>query len=476
MQNGRMLTIATLDGSPPMAVTDSLVSVAGISWSGNDTLILDGRGASPFVRVAASAHARPELLTALDSSFAELDQYYPEVLPGGDVLYQMNRQGSPTAIAVLDPLSGARQVIVEAGRRPRYAAGYLLYITHDGMLMAAPFDYKRKVVTSVAIVVGTGLATTPLGADFAVSESGTLVFIASTEGSTENELVWASRQGNVAQLDSSWRGQLAEPALSPDGTSLAVTVGSSSGNSDVWTRSLRSNVPLRVSMQEGRNRSPYWTRDGKFLLYASSGSTHAIIENLTDGTLAPKRRVQSRRAIDEITATPDGEWVVFSEGGFSNPRLYAHRRGDSAATRLFNEETPQRQPALSPDGRFLAFTIFDGQLSKAYVSPFPNHGGMKWQVSPKPAWSPVWSNSGRELFFRDLVAGTLVAVPVTSENSFSVGVPKVLFAAPGDARYTVSGDDSRFLMVRPAGTGAVSRPRLTMIENWVGALAQTKRP
>jgi Tol biopolymer transport system component len=255
---------------------------------------------------------------------------------------------------------------------------------------------------------------------------------------------------------------------------LAVTVRGGGGVSDVWIKSLNSDVRLRVSMQVGQNRAPTWTRDGKHLLYASSGTTHAITESSTDGSAAPRRRVESRRAIDVITATPDGEWVVFSEGAFASPRLYAHRRGDSVATRVFTEETPQIQPALSPDGRYLAYAIFDGQLSKAYVSPFPNHGGMKWQVSPNPALHPVWSNSGHELFFRDLVAGTLMAVSVTTGSTFSVGVPRVLFATPGDARYAVANDDSRFLMVRPARNKASSQPRITMIENWPALLAASK--
>jgi serine/threonine-protein kinase len=474
MQNGRTLMIATLDGSAPITVTDSLVSVTGMSWSGNDTLIVDGRGASPLVRVGAHAGAHPEFIAPLDSSLGEIEQFLPEVLPSGEVLYVMGRRGFSASIALLDPRSGERRVIVEGARSPRFAAGYLLYVTPDGTLMAVSFDPRRRTVSGTPVVVGVGLSRNLYTVDVAVAGNGTLAFVATNEGISDQELTWVTRQGKVEVFDTSWRGTLTDPSLSPDGTRLAV-----SDADDIWIRSLTSGARTRVSLQGGRNRFPLWTRDGKHLLYVSAGPVYAVIENPADGSVAPTRRVESRTeigALGGIAATPDGEWLVYSLGGFSNPRLYAHRRGDSSSRRVLAEESPQMSPAFSPDGRFLAYTQFEGRLSTTYVMPFPNTDGRKWQVSPNPGLLPVWSNSGREIFYRDMVAGTLVAVPVTTGTSFSVGAPKVLFPVQGESTpYSVSRDDSRFLMVRPTGE-AVVRNRLTIIENWVSGLSQTSRP
>ena len=65
---------------------------------------------------------------------------------------------------------------------------------------------------------------------------------------------------------------------------------------------------------------------------------------------------------------------------------------------------------------------------------------------------PVWSHSGRELFYRngdgDLVAADVVTVP-----TFSVTRQQVLFSAIGyssnvfDPQFDISRDDQRFLMI-----------------------------
>jgi serine/threonine-protein kinase len=476
IQNAITLMVASLDGSPPIAVTDSLAGLSGIAWAGNDTLITDGRGSTALVRVAARARARPEYLAPLDSASGEVDQVYPEVLPGGAVLYTMQR-GASHAVAVLDPRTGARRVLVENARRPRYAEGRLLYVTSDGTLMAVPFDPRRQEVNGTPAVVGDGLPTALIAVDVAVSASGTLAFVASPDAGTERELVWIARDGREEMLDTTWRAPLSDPALSPDGTRLAVSDGSVMGsfdNSDIWIKPLRSEGRLRLSAQGGRNRYPVWTRDGRSLLYVSSGATNAIIENPADGRIAPVRRVESREPITVLTATPDGEWVVYVRGTGSVTRIYAHKRGDSVSTAIVGGEGRQLSPALSPDGGYLAYVNNDGRMPMVYVAPFPNPGDVRWLVSPGAGTEPVWSNSGKELFYLDRTANMLVAVPVNTASGFSIGTPKPLFPFIGATRFTVARDDSRFLIVRPLGA-ATARNRLTMVENWVDGLPPASR-
>jgi Tol biopolymer transport system component len=480
IQNARMLTIASLDGNPPVAVTDSLIGLSGIAWLGNDTLIVDGRGSTPLVRVAARARARPEYLAPLDSSLGETDQIFPEVIPGGAVLYNTSRPGAPHAVAVLDPRSGTRRVLVESARRPRYADGHLVYATSEGALMAAPFDVRNQQLEGPPVVLSTGMPTALLAIDIAASGSGTLAFVTSPEAGIERELIWVSRDGKVELADSTWRAPFTDPAISPDGTRLAISDGSTVGTreeGDVWIKPLRSGGRLRLSVHGGRNRFPAWTRDGRLLFYVSHGLKSAIIENPADGSIAATRRLESTiEDFGAVTATPDGEQIIFQRGAGSDARLYSHRRGDSTSARVFAEESRQLAPALSPDGRYLAFVINDGRVSQVYVAPFPNPGNVKWLVSPGAGVEPVWSNSGKELYYRDPVANTLVVVPVNIAGAFSVGAPNVLFPAPGTARFSVSHDDKRFLMVRPVGAGIVSRNRLTMFENWVQGLSSPARP
>jgi len=131
-------------------------------------------------------------------------------------------------------------------------------------------------------------------------------------------------------------------------------------------------------------------------------------------------------------------------------------------------EFEEYSPALSPDGRWLAYASDESRRSEVYVRPFPGAGTAKWQVSREGGTEPVWAHSGRELFYRN-AAGDLVAADVAPGPSFRVASERVLFPAReyvSDARdrnYTVSPDDRSFLFVRPQA-GASSQ--LVVVLNW----------
>ena len=82
---------------------------------------------------------------------------------------------------------------------------------------------------------------------------------------------------------------------------------------------------------------------------------------------------------------------------------------------------------------------------------------------------PLWSHSGRELFFRD-GRGNLVAVASRSTSTFALGGTTVLFPAGAFSffgrhrQYDVSPDDKLFLMIR--SIGEAGRSRLIVVDNW----------
>ena len=56
-------------------------------------------------------------------------------------------------------------------------------------------------------------------------------------------------------------------------------------------------------------------------------------------------------------------------------------------------------PALSPDGRWLAYASNESGAFEIYVRPFPETSSAKWQVSTAGGGEPTWSRTGRELFY-----------------------------------------------------------------------------
>lgn len=86
----------------------------------------------------------------------------------------------------------------------------------------------------------------------------------------------------------------------------------------------------------------------------------------------------------------------------------------------------ERNARLSPDGRWMAYAFRERGRTDVYVQPFPATGA-KWQVSPGGGSYPVWSASGRELFYQSSDQ-KVVGVDVTAGASgFAVGSPHVVF-------------------------------------------------
>ena len=154
---------------------------------------------------------------------------------------------------------------------------------------------------------------------------------------------------------------------------------------------------------------------------------------------------------------------------FGNTTLALRPGQDAEPVPLLVTEFSERMPRLSPDGRWLAYASNETGSFEIYVVPFPNAGDAKWAVSTSGGEEPVWSHSGRELFYRNGL-GEMVTVPVETEPTFAAGQPEVLFSATEfrssatHQNYDVTPDDNRFIMVRQ--TDEVAANRLIWVQNF----------
>jgi hypothetical protein len=107
-------------------------------------------------------------------------------------------------------------------------------------------------------------------------------------------------------------------------------------------------------------------------------------------------------------------------------------------------------PALSPDGKWLAYQSDETGRMEVNVRPYPGPGA-RVPVSLNGGTEPVWAHSGRELFFR--TGDSLMAAAVAPAPSFAVTGRRRLFTGScvsGDAyrEYDVAPDDQHFVMLR----------------------------
>ena len=120
---------------------------------------------------------------------------------------------------------------------------------------------------------------------------------------------------------------------------------------------------------------------------------------------------------------------------------------------LFQATGVERNPAIAPSGRFIAYNSDESGRSEVYVRPFPTAGSRKWPISTDGGAGPVWTRGGSELVYQDS-QGRMMAVAVRSDgNEAEFSKPEPLFKiGPGDnsgldRSWDVTADGERFLFV-----------------------------
>ena len=74
--------------------------------------------------------------------------------------------------------------------------------------------------------------------------------------------------------------------------------------------------------------------------------------------------------------------------------------GDRVLTVLLDDDWNERGAALSPDGRWLAYTSNETGRGEVYVRPFPDVDAGRWQISTDGGEWPLWNPAADELFYR----------------------------------------------------------------------------
>jgi len=118
-------------------------------------------------------------------------------------------------------------------------------------------------------------------------------------------------------------------------------------------------------------------------------------------------------------------------------------------------------PAISPDGKWVAYLSNDTGQYEVYIKPFPSGEG-KWQASTTGSDAlGGWRGDGKELYFISM-EGKVTAVEVQEKRAgLELGTPQELFQA-------TTADGKRFL-INGTTAQAASQP-LTLVTNWAADL------
>ena len=473
IRNGRTVRILSLEGGPPLTLSDSINSSGG-DWGTDGYVYIEVD--SGLARIRATGGPL-EPIYKFSAERRDIGAEWPNALPGGHgLIFRLRRAGqAPSEFDIMGmtlPHGEARPLI--RGIYARYAAsGHLLVITADGKLLAVPFDPVKVALTGSPVALLEGVRSGPFEVDLAVSATGTLVY-ASGGSSGLTRAFWVGRDGAASPVDSTWdpQGTISSVALSRDGKTLAVGLLRGAAQ-DIWVKQLPTGPFSRITFGDSAHFRASWSADGRSLIYITDRGTGGGLPYITraDGTGPSRALLSSPFNFVHVVQSLDGRWLLLRRGlsEVGNGDIYGLKAGDSALVPLLTSPAREASPALSPDGRWLAYESDESGTNEVYVRPFPDVGSGRWQVSLSGGNSPLWAHSGRELFY---VNGRqeMVSIEVRPGATFTVGEPRVLFPAtsynitPTYALYDVAPDDRHFLMVR--GVAAEAQTELILTENW----------
>jgi serine/threonine protein kinase/Tol biopolymer transport system component len=468
---GGKLKKVDISGGPPQTICDTPTGSDG-SWSPAGTILFDGQDADPIWEVPAAGGV-PKVKVPGDPKKGITATGWPVFLPDGRHFLYMNfGQNNEQTLLVGTLDSDEHTELFKTTSRVLYTdPGYLLFV-RENTLVAQKFDVGSLKVQGDAVPVGEGLGVDSVGlASFSASRNGVLAFRAGEVAG--RRLVWMDRSGKITPaLDG--LGDYRDVTMSPDATRFAFDSSSTGTNGDVWIRDLVRNVTSRFTFDSAVAQTPLWSPDGRSIVYTSrsKGPGDLMIKDVS-GTREPELLLATPEAKFASDWSPDGKYILYSfqakGSGFDTFALPT--TGDKKPIPVAQTKFDELFARFSPDGRYVAYFSNESGRAEVYVQEFPEPKN-KVQVSTSGGTDVYWRRDGKELFYRN--GPRLMAVPIQTSPTFTVGTPTELFQAPFAtgvtvrSRYIPAKDGQRFLVLASPNR-EVSQPA-SVVLNWTEAL------
>ena len=456
---GSILSVA-LDGRPPVRIVERVApNFLGAWWSDDDTVIFSSF--QRLERVSATGGGVPEPLLPARQQGGIAG---PVRLPGGRAVLFHAFDGAGDRVMALDLETGQEKVVVAGGSNPAYVDTGHLVFARGNTLMAAPFDASELAVTGEAVALVQDVRRPTGGAaDYAISANGTLAYVPRNTGEVfEAAVVWVDRTGQVlSRAVPDLVRNPRHPRLSPDGERLLLVTGDPDAG-QIWSYDLGGRPPIPLALSHD-SWFPVWSPDGRQVAFLALGDGVKAVAS--DGSERAPRALGGDQRGPEV-------WSAAGELIFTIPLgdIFAMPVNSTGEARsIVDSDFVEFDPALSPDGRLLAYTSDRSGGREVWVQAYP--AGAPVRVSSAGGEEPLWSADGRELFYRQ--GDAVMAIAVETSAAFSFSPPQRLFAGPYVAMpepfrraYAVA-RDGRFLMFLPQDDNRAATPgSIVVVQNF----------
>jgi len=436
----------------------------GHCWINNDEIVVNRSEAQELLRVDAARGT-----VAPYARKTDLDEYFwprrvsgiNSILFNSDSHVAKSEEAEVDEISLMDLDTEERIVLGIGGSMPRFLPGGPLLLVRDGILMAAPFDLGNPRETVRPVPALEGLLVEGWIGQYAVSENGTMIYVPG-EWLLGAELVWDDGRGDIEPLAFPLLSY-GDFELSPNGKSLAITIGDGTG-AQVWVYDLERGARRLLSTEKGA-WTGIWSPDGESVAYGGLAGDAFGIYLETVGSNSPATLLYRSEINMNPYAWHEDSGLLFNIGS-GIFRLDPDAPGEPEL--LVDTDASEWGPDISPDGRWFAYTSDESGRYEIYARAIG--GDRSYTVSLDGGEEPIFSADGNTLYFR--YGNRFYRTPILEASSdgarFRAGRPEVVVEGaysnvPG-LSYDV-GPDDRLLLLRT--DGGTERPNhLNVILNW----------
>ena len=237
------------------------------------------------------------------------------------------------------------------------------------------------------------------------------------------------------------------PSFSPDGNQIAFAWSKpEQNNANIYVKLIGTENLLRLTDNPANDYAPAWSPDGRhiaFLRDVRPGRAAVLMVPAIGGP--PERRLSEIAAICDgrtdpgLSWSPDGKWLAMKDRqeGETQDSVYliSVESGEKRRLTYPPPGSGDGTPALSPDGKHLAFSrsITFG-VSEVYVQDLSNGQtatGAPKQISfrKQQASGLAWTRDGREIIFASASGFSGGAVTLWRVSASGSGSPRLMSIA-----------------------------------------------
>jgi hypothetical protein len=393
-------------GGTPQTICDAVGLPGGGEWLRENQIVF-GLLDSALFRVASSG-GMPAPLTALDSSRGEMAHYWPQILPGGRLLYWIrSNQPEHTGVyisALAKPAERIKLLSSEANAIYATASdgGYLLWFRGD-TLVAQRFEASNLKVSGEPHPISTPVSKIRIMGRLNASVGAGGLLLYSALGSTLAQFTWFDRSGKLL-------GSVGDPddystfRLSSDGRRVVASCDRA-GGTDLFLIDIGTRLSSRLTVDSNVNVFPIWSPNNRNIIFRS---TRYLFRTDTERASTEESVIPSQKFQYATDWSGDGRLVLYNE-------LSGETQEDLGIWRV----TPdgKAEPGASPS--VYLSTPFNEDYGRFLPEPSPAVGCVSNRTCPASTRCtlPHSGNTGRGVVSRQAAASIHNGTPMDASCS-----------------------------------------------------------